>query len=64
VATALIILAVLAWAVAWREAAFMTAVAIGPVAAVWLVSQGTYSYFFPGTCCSRWGPGRSWPGSG
>src|SRR5690242_19944130 len=47
VATALIILAVLAWAVAWREAAFMTAVAIGPVAAVWLVSQGTYSYFFP-----------------
>ena len=47
VATALIILAVLAWAVAWREAAFMTALAIGPVAAVWLASQGTYSYFFP-----------------
>jgi mannosyltransferase len=46
-ATALIILAVLAWAVAWREAAFMTALAIGPVAAVWLASQGTYSYFFP-----------------
>jgi len=47
VAAALIILAVLAWAVAWREAAFMTALAIGPVAAVWLVSQGEYSYFFP-----------------
>ncbi len=47
VATASIILAVLAWAVAWREAAFMTALAIGPVAAVWLASQGTYSYFFP-----------------
>jgi mannosyltransferase len=47
VAAALIILAVLAWAVAWREAAFMTAVAIGPVAAVWLASQGAYSYFFP-----------------
>jgi mannosyltransferase len=25
----------------------MTALAIGPVAAVWLASQGTYSYFFP-----------------
>ena len=47
VAAALIILAVLAWAVAWREAAFMTALAIGPVAAVWLASQGAYSYFFP-----------------
>jgi mannosyltransferase len=47
VAAALIILAVLAWAVAWREAAFMTALAVGPVAAVWLASQGTYSYFFP-----------------
>ena len=47
VAAALIILAVLAWAVAWREAAFMTAVAIVPVAAVWLVSQGSYSFFFP-----------------
>ena len=47
VAAVLIILAVLAWAVAWREAAFMTAVAIAPVAAVWLVSQGPYSYFFP-----------------
>jgi mannosyltransferase len=47
VAAALIIVAVLAWAVAWREAAFMTALAIGPVAAVWLVSQGPNSYFFP-----------------
>jgi mannosyltransferase len=47
VATALIVLAVLAWAVAWREAAFLTALAIGPVAAVWVMSQGSYSYFFP-----------------
>ncbi len=47
VAAALIILAVLAWAVAWREAAFMTAIAVMPVAAVWLVSQGPNSYFFP-----------------
>ena len=47
VAAALIILAVLAWAVAWREAAFMTAIAVAPVAAVWLVSQGPYSFFFP-----------------
>jgi mannosyltransferase len=47
VATALIVLALLAWAVAWREAAFMTAIAIVPVAAVWLVSQGPHSYFFP-----------------
>ena len=47
VATALIVLAVLAWAVAWQQAAFMTAVAVLPVAAVWLVSQGPYSYFFP-----------------
>jgi mannosyltransferase len=47
VAAALIIVAVLAWAVAWREAAFMTALAIAPVAAVWLVSQGPYSFFFP-----------------
>jgi mannosyltransferase len=47
VAAALIVLAVLAWAVAWQRAAFMTAVAVLPVAAVWLVSQGPYSYFFP-----------------
>jgi mannosyltransferase len=46
VAAALIVLAVLAWAVAWREAAFMTAVAVLPVAAVWLASQGTHSYFY------------------
>jgi mannosyltransferase len=47
VAAALIILAILAWAVAWRDAAFLTALAIGPVAVVWLISQGSYSYFFP-----------------
>ena len=47
VAAALIILAILAWAAAWRDAAFLTALAIGPVAVVWLISQGSYSYFFP-----------------
>jgi mannosyltransferase len=47
VASALIVLALLAWAVAWQQAAFMTAVAVLPVAAVWLASQGPYSYFFP-----------------
>ena len=47
VAAALIVLAVLAWAVAWQQAAVMTAVAVLPVAAVWLASQGPYSYFFP-----------------
>ncbi|HEY6296983.1 MAG TPA: hypothetical protein VIX15_15070, partial [Streptosporangiaceae bacterium] len=47
VAAALIVLAVLAWAVARREAAFATAIAIIPVAVVWLVSQGPHSYFFP-----------------
>jgi mannosyltransferase len=47
VATALIVLSVLAWAVAWQRAAFMTAIAVLPVAAVWLASQGPYSYFFP-----------------
>jgi len=45
VAAALILLAVLAWAVAWPEAAFMTAIAVVPVAAVWLISQGPHSYF-------------------
>ncbi len=45
-AAALIILAVLAWAVDWRKAAFMMAVAVVPVAAVWLASQGPYSFFF------------------
>jgi mannosyltransferase len=47
VAAALIMLGVLAWSVAWREAAFMTTIAVVPVAVVWLVSQGPYSYFFP-----------------
>jgi mannosyltransferase len=47
VAAALIVLAVLAWSVAWRQATFVTAVAVMPVAAVWLASQGPYSYFFP-----------------
>ncbi len=47
VAAALIILAVLAWTAARREAAFPTAVAVVPVAVVWLVSQGPHSYFFP-----------------
>jgi mannosyltransferase len=47
VATALIVLALLAWAVAWQQAAFMTAIAVLPVAATWLASQGPYSYFFP-----------------
>jgi mannosyltransferase len=47
VATALVVLALLAWAVAWQQAAFMTAIAVLPVAAVWLASQGPYSYFFP-----------------
>jgi len=47
VAAALIVLAVLALAAAWREAAFMTAVAVLPVAAVWLISEGPHSYFFP-----------------
>ncbi len=47
VAAALIVLAVLAWAVAWRQAAFLTAIAVAPVAVVWVISQGPYSYFFP-----------------
>jgi mannosyltransferase len=47
VATALVILAAVAWAVRWRAAAFATAMTVLPVAAVWAVSQGTYSYFFP-----------------
>ncbi len=47
VAAALIVLAILAWAVAWRQAALMTAIAVVPVVAVWLASQGPYSYFFP-----------------
>jgi mannosyltransferase len=47
VAAALIVLAVLAWAVARREAALVTAIAIVPVAVVWLASQGQHAYFFP-----------------
>jgi mannosyltransferase len=47
VTTALIILAVVAWAVRWHAAAFATAMTVLPVAAVWAVSQGAYSYFFP-----------------
>jgi mannosyltransferase len=47
VAAALIVLAILAWAISWQKAAFMTAIAVVPVAAVWLASQGPYSYFFP-----------------
>ncbi len=46
-AAALIIVAVFAWAVAWRPAAFATSLAVLPVATVWLVSQGAHSYFFP-----------------
>jgi mannosyltransferase len=46
-AAALIIVAVLAWAVAWRAAAFATSVAIAPVVVVWGISQGPVSYFFP-----------------
>ena len=44
VAAAVIILGVLAWS-AWRAAAFATAIAVLPVAAVWLLSQGPHSYF-------------------
>jgi mannosyltransferase len=47
VAAALIVLAVMAWAAAWRQAAIVTAIAVVPVTAVWLVSQGPHSYFFP-----------------
>ena len=47
VAASLIVLAVFAWAVAWRQAAFVTVIAVVPVIAVWLVSQGPHSYFFP-----------------
>jgi mannosyltransferase len=46
-AAALVIVAVLAWAVASRAAAFATSVAIAPVVVVWAVSQGPVSYFFP-----------------
>jgi mannosyltransferase len=46
VATALILLAILAWTVDRRSAAFATALAVVPVAAVWLVSQGPHAFFF------------------
>jgi mannosyltransferase len=47
VAAAFILLGVLAWAVDRRAAAFATALAVVPVAAVWLVSQGPHAFFFP-----------------
>ena len=47
VATAFILLAILAWAVDRQAAAVATALALVPVAAVWLVSQGAHSFFFP-----------------
>ncbi|HEX6527033.1 MAG TPA: glycosyltransferase family 39 protein [Streptosporangiaceae bacterium] len=46
-AAALIIVAVFAWAVAWRPAAAATSIAVLPVAMVWVISQGAHSYFFP-----------------
>jgi mannosyltransferase len=47
VAAAVILLAILAWVVDRRAAAFATVLAVVPVAAVWLVSQGPHSFFFP-----------------
>jgi mannosyltransferase len=47
VAAAVILLAILAWTVDWWSAALATAFAVVPVAAVWLVSQGPHSFFFP-----------------
>src|SRR5262249_45128982 len=47
VAAAFILLAILAWTVDRQPAAFATALAVVPVAAVWLVSQGAHSFFFP-----------------
>jgi mannosyltransferase len=44
VAAAVIVLGVLAWA-SWRAAAFATAMAVLPVGALWLLSQGPHSYF-------------------
>jgi mannosyltransferase len=44
IAAVVIVLGVLAWS-AWREAAFATAIAVLPTAAVWLLSQGPHSYF-------------------
>jgi len=42
---------------AWRAAAFATAVAVLPVATVWLLSQGPHSYFVGRYCCSPSGVG-------
>jgi mannosyltransferase len=47
VAAAFILLAILAWVVDRRPAAVATALAVVPVVAVWLVSQGAHSFFFP-----------------
>jgi mannosyltransferase len=47
VAAALILLGVLAWALDRRPAVLATALALVPPAAVWLVSQGQHSFFFP-----------------
>lgn len=47
VATAVILLAILGWTAGRQAAAFATAWAVLPVAALWLVSQGPHSYFFP-----------------
>jgi mannosyltransferase len=47
VAAALVIVAVFAWAVAWRPAAYASSIAVLPVVTVWLISQGEHSYFFP-----------------
>jgi len=47
VAVAVIVVGLLAWAVNRRAAAFATAVAVLPVATVWLLSQGPHSYFTP-----------------
>jgi mannosyltransferase len=47
VAAAFILLAILAWTVDRWPAAVATALALVPVAAVWLVSQGPHAFFFP-----------------
>ena len=46
VAVAVIVFTLLAIP-AWREAGFAASVAVLPVAAVWILSQGSVSYFFP-----------------
>lgn len=46
VAVAVIVFTLLAIP-AWREAGFAVSVAVLPVAAVWILSQGSVSYFFP-----------------